>query len=249
MRKIGPSNLGKFLSNCIKRNKEKGISHEEVIPNYRGTQHMLSADHYLLVKRSLLGEIFDGFGYPCNVISSGYRIVYVNRAFCRFYGYKLDQVIGLSPKVLLPKNFHSKKLNDIQKQIITKKKPYVGEIDNVTIKGRDIKIFLKIIPIIPVRSNNPVAHLSVCCDAGKKDAMLLSLLDHISNFTYQYDKRVKREEVKIKSYQRGDRQSEIMKLTHLGYSTKEIASMMGISISTVGFVKWKMSDKNGLFKV
>jgi PAS domain S-box-containing protein len=207
---------------------------------------MLSADHCTLIKQSLLGELFDGFGYPCNVLSSAYRIVYVNRAFCRFYGYKLEQVIGLSPKVLLPRNFQSKKITDIQKHIIVKKKPHVGEIGNVTAKGSEIKVFIVIIPIVPIKSNNPVAHLSVCCIPEKKEAMLLSLLEHVSNFTYLYNKQVKREEIKIKSYQRGDRQAEIMKLTHLGYSTKEIAGIMGISISTVGFVKWKMSDKVGL---
>jgi PAS domain S-box-containing protein len=205
---------------------------------------MLSSEHYSLVKRSLLGELFDGFGYPCNVISSGYRIVYANRAFCKFYGYKLDQVIGLSPKVLLPRNFHAKKLADLQKHIIIKKKPYVGEIENVTLKGREVKVFLKIIPIVPIRSNTPVALLSVCCDIAKKDSMLLSLVDHVSNFTYSYDKRLKREEIKIRSYQRGDRQNEIIKLSQLGYSTKEIAAFMGISVSTVGFVKWKMANKD-----
>jgi len=204
---------------------------------------MLSSELYSLVKRSLLGELFDGFGYPCNVISSGYRIIYANRAFCKFYGYKLDQIIGLSPKVLLPRNFHTKKLADLQKHIFVKKKPYVGEIENVTLKGRDVKVFLKIIPIVPIRSNAPVALLSVCCDIAKKDAMLLSLVDHVSNFTYSYDKRVKREEIKIRSYQRGDRQNEIIKLSQLGYSTKEIAAIMGISVSTVGFVKWKMANK------
>jgi len=207
---------------------------------------MLSTDHYLLIKKSLLGEIFDGFEYPCNVISSGYRIIYANRAFCRYYGYKIDQVIGLSPKVLLPKNYQPKKITDLQKQIIIRKKPFVGEIVNVNSQGRESVVFLKVVPITPLSSSYPVAHVSISCDRAKKDAMLISLLGRVSNFAYTYDLKAPRALPKIKSYQRGDRQTEIVKMSDLGYSTKEIAAVMGISVSTVGFVKWKMANKGSL---
>ena len=204
---------------------------------------MLSSDHYNIVKNSLLGQMFDGFEYPCNVISSAYRIVYVNKAFCKFYGYKLEQILGLSPKVLLPRNYQPKKILELQHLIIIKKKPFWGLFSNVHASGRELTVFLKVVPIITEASPHPVAHLSICCDVPKKEAMLLSLLSHISNFTYSYDSKVKRITPKISSYRRGDRQSEIIKLTKLGYSTKEIAGMMGITTSTVGFVKWKLSIK------
>ena len=70
-----------------------------------------------------------------------------------------------------------------------------------------------------------------------------ALLGHVGNFAYTYDSKIKPKKAKLKSYQRGDRQAEIVKLAQLGYSTKEIAGIMGISVSTVGFVKWKMAKK------
>jgi len=204
---------------------------------------MLSTDHYDLIKNSLLGSLFEDFEFPVTVTNSANRLIYVNRAFAKLYGYKQDQVIGLSPKILIPKNFELKYIIELQRQVMVRKKPYTCELVNITQRGREFPIFLLVTPLQPITGNNAVAHLAICCDPNKKAVLMNALLGHVGNFAYTYDSKIKPKKAKLKSYQRGDRQAEIVKLAQLGYSTKEIAGIMGISVSTVGFVKWKMAKK------
>jgi PAS domain S-box-containing protein len=226
----------------IKGNKKKSGSKLTLFRN-TACIPMLSSDHYNLIKNSLLGSLLEGFEYPITITSSAYRLIYANKAFCKTYGYKVEQIIGLSPKILVPKHTDSKMVIDIQRQVMVRKKPYIGELINMTSRNKEFPIFLLLTPLIPLSSNFPVAHLAATCDPSKKEALMMSFLSHVGNFTYTYNTNIKHKKIQLKSYQRGDRQAEIVKLSHLGYSTKEIASVMGISVSTVGFVKWKMAKK------
>ena len=46
-----------------------------------------------------------------------------------------------------------------------------------------------------------------------------------------------------KAFRKGDRMREIMRLTQMGYSTKEVAHFMDIAPNTVAQVKWRLSKR------
>ena len=81
-----------------------------------------------------------------NLENDGPKIVYVNEAFERISGYKAEEIIGKTPRVLQGKDTDRATL-DILKQTLVSGMPYSGEILNYTKDGTPYWLDIQIVPV------------------------------------------------------------------------------------------------------
>ena len=198
-------------------------------------------EHHRLVKQSALARLFDEFEFPVTFTNSGNRFVYVNRAFLTFYRYSEAAIIGLSPRVLMPRNFCQKRLAKIDATVAGRKLPWEGTLPNVTADGKLVSIQLLAVPINPTVSPLSSGYLGITCEEGQKHRLTGELLKHLGSFALNLALPTLPKS-KEGSYRRGDRQKEVMRLSQMSYSAKEIGTIMGIAASTVANVRWKLTQ-------
>ncbi len=195
-----------------------------------------SLRHAQSLKGTALGKVLDAFHYPATLTNSKDRFVYVNKAFTARYGFSEKEILGLSPTILVPRDFPAGELKALKKHIATRQNGWEGPLINQTKLFEPILIYLRTAPIRPSKHLPTLLYLGFSASPEEiKDAEteLFSLfagallLDGLE-LTKLSKKKVER-----------SRQYEVCRLHKLGYSTKEIASIMGITVSTVNVVTWR----------
>lgn len=181
---------------------------------------------------------FDAFPFPIDVTDPCNRIIYINRAFREFYGYGEGEVVGLLPHFLLPPEFDRRLLVENVQALADKQQTFAGVQTNVTASGERVDVFLAGLPLGVIAGAPPIGFVYAACRPEQKEEMMLALA-RLALGAYFGSGGISTFEAGAKP-QRGDRQRAIMKLSALGYSTKQIAVMMDITPSTVGYVRWKL---------
>lgn len=162
--------------------------------------------------------------------------MYVNKAFMARYGFSENEILGLSPTILVPKDFPEGELKALKKHIATKQHGWEGPLINRTKSFEPILIYLRTAPVRPDKCLPTLLYLGFSAlpeEIKNAETELFSLLAGAL---------LSGELVPTKSSKKGaekSRQMEVCRLRDLGYSTKEIAAIMGITVSTVNVVKWR----------
>ena len=189
--------------------------------------------------------LFDASPFPAAFSNSRHGFAYINPAFETFYGKKLRQVVGLTPWILLPKGHPVKPVRDLRRKL-EREGYWEGEFSNINAAGKTVRIHLIVIALRSRGSCEPNAYLSLAAPVKEGAQLLPALARQIGTFWLEESARVK---LPISAESpRGERQEEIMRLTRMGYSTKEVAVFMGIATSTVANVKWKLGRRGAARK-
>lgn len=179
------------------------------------------------IRGSRLGSILDDFPYAATVANKDNSLVFVNRAFTRLYGWQERELISLTPRLLVTREFPEGELRKIRQAISTAPSGWSGELENVTKAGRK---FLARIWAARVRpdSSLPCLYylgLTVPADSGVRPeeeltSRLAGTLLREKHSQPPPAERLSRTEI-------------ISNLRSLGYSTKEIAQVLGVAANTI----------------
>lgn len=187
------------------------------------------------LKETGLCKALDAFSFPATLTNSKDRFVYVNRAFTVRYGFSETEILGLSPTILVPNDFPEGKLKALKKNIATRPAGWEGVLINQTRSQERIVVYLRTVALRPQRHLPNLFYLGFSAlpeEIKKAEAELISLLSAAL--------LMRRPEGRIsKADPEKTRQREVCQLRDLGYSTKEIAAIMGITVSTVNVVTWR----------
>lgn len=175
------------------------------------------------------------FPFAVDVTDSNNHLVYVNRAFEKFYGYPRAKILGLLPHFLVPDSVDRRLLKESMRQVVESHQSWMGVQPNVTARGEKKDVFLVALPVLAAENVN-AGFIYFASEAGDWNKLVLSVFDLLVPQAFGMesmsglaisgtDARPVRRQEKILSYYR------------LGYTAKQIASMMGISPSTVRSVK------------
>jgi PAS domain S-box-containing protein len=198
--------------------------------------------HSQLLCQSPWRTFFDSFSFPAAISNARHCFTYVNPAFERFYGVKLEDVIGVSPWILMPKNHGLRTVKLLRKALANKNGVWSGEFTNVNAAGKSVQIHLVVAGLRGHPEGAPVGYLSIVAPEKEGDQLLPELARHMGENWLQHAAACMGS-TPIEHDGRGERQEEILRLTRMGYSTKEVATFMGIATSTVANVKWKLNRR------
>lgn len=194
-----------------------------------------------VIQASSLGRALDGFAYPATLTNNHDRLVYVNEAFCRFYGYRFEEVIGLSPRILLPPGFPEKRLRTIKQRTRNPDGGWDGTLANHR-KGRErIMVHLRTFRIAPAGHEAPLYYLGIACPASQMRLAEFALISLLASGLVEVSAPPATPPSPVCPPR--TRQEEAVRLRALGYATKEIATIMGISPDTVNVALWRYKQR------
>ena len=203
---------------------------------------MTTTSQLNIIKASALGQALEEFAHPATLTNNQDRLVYANEAFCRFYGYALEEITGLSPRILLPTDFPERRLRTIRKRAHHPDGGWDGPVVNRTKRRDRVVVHLRTFPITPEPGSAPLYYLGVCCTPQQIRLAEFRLISLVMSKLIKYGTGPS---VVPAIRQRGSRQAEAVKLRSLGYATKEIANIMGISPDTVNVTLWRHRKRHG----
>lgn len=184
------------------------------------------------IRGSRLGNLLEEFPYAATVANKENALVYVNRAFTRVYGWEEREILSLTPRLLARMDFPEFQLREIRRAISTAPTGWCGELENVTKAG---KKFLARIWSVRIRPNIDLPclyylGLSVPADSGvRPEEEFTSRLAG----TLLQEKHSPAVPTEIVPTERLSRSGMIDNLRTLGYSTKEIAQVLGVEPNTI----------------
>ena len=198
--------------------------------------------HSRLLCQAVWRAPFDSLPYPAAITNGRHRFLYVNPAFERFYGWKLADIVGLAPWVLTPLNQDLEPIKRLRKALAGRLSSWSGNLTNVDAKGKLVRVHLVAFAIHGERGGAPVAYLSLVAPESEGPNLLPCLAQNLGAHWLRHAATTLAEPAAVTTA-RGERQEEILRLTRMGYSTKEVALFMGIATSTVANVKWKFKRR------
>lgn len=189
------------------------------------------------------GLVLNRFPYPVTLTDRDNRFVFANEAFVQRYGYLSRDLIGLTPRVLIPRQSPKRMLESFNEHVLRRHSRWEGVLVN---RKRDNEVFRIHLSVFPLRLNEgapPVAYLGVMSETSERSEMLLELVHLLSDQWFQNSLQRALPSLTGANGNGAPRQSAILKLCRMGFSTKEIAHIMGVSPSTVGVVRWRLRTR------
>jgi hypothetical protein len=200
---------------------------------------MLASYRKKLLTDSWFGLLFDGYSFPVSVTNSANHFIYLNPAFEKFYHYSAKQLLGLSPSVLGHGTVSVAQAKEIRRSLIGMKGHWEGVLNNRMASGKSVRIFLLALALKPMGPELPSAFVGLSCLERDHLKLISSLLGHVALLALHNETTRVELSPRPLTNARGSRRNEIIRLTHFGYTSKEVAQLMNISPSTVANVKWK----------
>lgn len=189
------------------------------------------------------GLTLNRFPYPVTLTDRDNRFVFANEAFVQRYGYLSRDLIGLSPRVLVPRQSPKRMLESYNEHVLKRHNRWEGVLVNRGREGDPFRVYLCVLPLRLNEGAPPVAYLGVSCDQGDRMEMLLELVHLLSDQWFQHSIQRALPSLTGGNGSVAPRQAAILKLCRMGFSTKEIAHIMGVSPSTVGVVRWRLRTR------
>ena len=179
------------------------------------------------IRGSRLGKILEEFPYSATVANRDNALVYVNQAFTRVYGWEELEVLSLTPRLLIRKDFPEGQLREIRRAISAAPTGWCGELENVTKAG---KKFLARVWAARIRPKTDLPSLyyiglTVPADSGVRPEE--EFISRLAGTLLQ------EQQSQPAPTQRLSRSGMIGNLRSLGYSTKEIAQVLGVEPNTI----------------
>lgn len=198
-------------------------------------------EHNHLIRNGFLGELLGDFLHPASLTNRENRFVYVNPAFERFYGYRTDELIGLTPWILHPRQTAGSDKTRLRSLIGSSAEGWEGRLVNQRADGSRVRIYLVTVPLVHPPLRKPALHLGLSGEDGLRDVLLRDYVQHFSSHALRRHADASQLNVPSSAFRKGDRQLEITRLTKMGYSTKEIANFLDLSPNTIAQVKWRLA--------
>lgn len=198
-------------------------------------------EHNQLIRKGFLGDLLSAFPHPASLTNRENRFVYVNPAFERFYGYRSDALLGLTPWILHHRQTAGSDKSRLRSLLEGAMEGWEGKLVNQRADGSRLRIYLITVPLIHPPLRKPALHLGLSGEEGLRDVLLRDYVSHFSSLALLRQATGAAQPVTAGAFRRGDRQREIARLTQMGYSTKEIANFLDRSPNTIAQIKWRLA--------
>lgn len=184
---------------------------------------------------SPLVSLLERITHPASLTDAQDRFLAVNPAFQRLFGYSSAEVIGLSPRLLIPTSVPEEQLQAIREQLVEKRQPWHGTLPHLRRNGETFDPRLHLLPLHPDYHLPPAGYIAVW--AAPQDA--LSAILQLGTAFAAALLTAPPPASPPRSAQATLRRDEVTRLSALGFRNKEIARIMGIKASTVGVFKFQ----------
>ena len=191
------------------------------------------------------GLVLNRVPFPMTLTDRDNRFVFVNEAFVHRYGFLSRDLVGLTPRLLIPRHSPKRMLAGFEEQVLRQYSRWEGEVIN---RRRDNETFRVHLSVFPLRLNEqaePIAFLGVTCAPEQRVEMLTEVVAVLADQWFHGALQRALPTLSAAVGAVAPRQAAIQKLCRMGFSTKEIAHIMGVSPSTVGVVRWRLRSKPG----
>ena len=191
------------------------------------------------IRGSRLGNLLEEFPYSATVANRDNVLVYVNRAFTEVYGWEEREILNLTPRLLVRRDFPEVQLREIRQAISSAPTGWCGQLENVTKSG---KKFLARVWAARIRPNADLPclyyiGLTVPAESGlRPEEELTSRL--AGTLLQQKTSRQTAPE-------RLSRSQQIENLRSLGYTTKEIAQVLGVAPNSINVALHRQRQRAG----
>jgi PAS domain S-box-containing protein len=179
------------------------------------------------VRRSRLGRVLEDFPYPATVANAHNLLVYVNPAFTGFYGWHEKEVLGLTPRFLVDRAFPEKELIRIKREITEAPTQWCGQVENVTKSRKRLLVRLWAIRVRPDPKLPCLYYLGltvpVASNARPEEEFTSRLAGSL--LAERNDEHPGTERL--------SRSQQIGNFRALGYSTKDIAQILGVAPNSI----------------
>jgi PAS domain S-box-containing protein len=196
-----------------------------------------------LIQESLAGQALADFPHAAMATDAEQRVIWTNAAFENLYGYKAEAIVGLPARILYGADVAPKLLQSLQQQIFVQRLAWSGTCVH---RHRTGKTFATSLVATPLDYLTAAPVNGVFCVSSReldavaiKDALLAHLIRRCFSLSLETACHTPGNRKPMPPHP-GPRQLEIQRLLLLGYRAKEIASLLNISTSTVGVVRWKL---------
>lgn len=187
---------------------------------------MQAHEFRLLIRRSHLAEVIDGFGYAVTLTNSLDEFVYVNPAFSDRFGWCEAEIVGLKPAVLLPEGFPESDFKTLRQRIAEPGVIWAGAVRNRNKNGDIFTIELVTFSINLIEALPRNLRVGISAEPGLIGEAFSGLMALLCRVAYG----VKTGSVgPVKKLGRPD---QIENLYAHGYNTKEIAGFMNLGHNT-----------------
>ncbi|MFM7749744.1 MAG: PAS domain S-box protein [Opitutaceae bacterium] len=191
------------------------------------------------IRGSRLGNLLEEFPYSATVANRDNVLVYVNRAFTQVYGWEEREILNLTPRLLVRRDFPEVQLREIRQAISTAPTGWCGQLENVTKSG---KKFLARVWAARIRPNADLPclyyiGLTVPAESGLRPKE--ELTSRLAGALLQ------QQSARPSAPDRISRSQQIDNLRSLGYTTKEIAQLLGVAPNSINVALHRERQRAG----
>lgn len=191
------------------------------------------------IRGSQLGNLLEVFPHAATVANRDNTLVYVNPAFTRVYGWEEREILSLTPRLLVRRDFPEGQLREIRQAISSAPTGWCGQLENVTKSGTKFLARVWAARIRP-SAELPCLYyigLTVPADSGlRPEEELTSCLA---------GSLLQQKTARPSGTDRLPRSQQIENLRLLGYTTKEIAQVLGVEPNTINVAMHRERQRGG----
>lgn len=179
----------------------------------------------LLTRQSNVTKILDGVSFPITLTNSSSEFIYANPAFTLLYSWTEQDLLGLTPEVLLPRDLAEPDLKLLRKQITNTR---FGEIRTLRNRNKNGDIILIELATFSISLHDGIPaniNLGISSIQGNITAAINSLFNSFFRFSHEM---ITNSSIETKI----DKFTQIKNLYACGYNTKEIAGFMKLGLNT-----------------
>lgn len=179
------------------------------------------------IRSSRLGRVLEDFPHPATVAKGHNLLVHVNPAFTAVYGWTEREVLGLTPRLLMGRSFPEKELRVIKRSISSAPTSWCGTLENITKEGRKLLVRLWTLRLRPEPGLPRLYYLGVTVPASSDFRPEDELVARLAGAVLAERSHPQA------GAERLSRVQQIRNFRELGYSTKEIADILGVAPNSI----------------
>jgi PAS domain-containing protein len=195
------------------------------------------------IQDSVLGKILADFPHPAAATDTHGQVVWANATFEQRYGHSVVESVGrlesdLHQPILDPAGLESRRHH-----LAVLNLPWSGSCRIRHSSGKTDEVRCFAIPLQCLSGVPSQAVLSLYGSPAAPELPCDALITHLVKTCFKLGVEAALHASPDSAFlamHRGSRQQEIQRLVELNYSTKEVASLLKISPSTVNVVRWKL---------
>jgi len=179
------------------------------------------------IRGSRLGNLLEEFPHAATVANADNQIVFVNRAFSSLYGWEEVEILGLTPRLMAGQDHPEANLREIRQEISSATSGWCGQLENITKTGRRFLARVWAARVKPDASLPRLYYLGLTVPVESGLRPEEELTSRLAG-TLLRDKHAPHP-----GTERHTRAQQIANFRSLGYSTKEIATILGVEPNTI----------------